>query len=315
MKTSTKSISSSLAGKSAAFTESHLSTTAGSCTESYLTLTDPDKTGFYNISAAALSGYNYFGVRGFLSGHDGGVIINVDCTGVSGPITLPECRMYVNGSEVFFSEVSNFVNGRILWNLVNCTTTVTTKLLYASLLAPDATVNINQNLNGTVIANNITISAESHRDDFLAELSNGVTVTATKVWTDYGTGAPADTSITLQLYRSTDGGATTTAYGSPVTLDATSGWSYSWTDLPTGSLYTVTEMAVMKGSTNVTASYAATYSTETGVSSGTITVSNLYLYLLPNTGGAGPRNLSAGRHALPERAACDFATEAEATTL
>ena len=43
----------------------------------------------------------------------------------------------------------------------------------------------------------------------------------------------------------------------------------------------------MRGSTNVTASYHATYSTQTGVASGSITVSNQYLYALPETGGAG----------------------------
>ncbi len=166
---------------------------------------------------------------------------------------------------------------------------MTTRLLYASLLAPDASITVGQNLNGTVIGNNVTISAESHRDDFVGSLSNGVTVTGSKVWTDYGTGAPANTSVTFQLYRSTDGGATRTAYGSPVTLNSTTGWTYDWTELPTGSLYTIVETTVLKGSTDVTTSYAATYSTQTGISSGTITVSNLYLYALPNTGGIGTR--------------------------
>lgn len=293
VKASTKSIASSLAGKSTVNVTSHLSTSAGSCTESYLTLTDPDKVGIYNITASALSGYTYFGVQGFQSGHDGTVIINVNCAGVSSNITLPECRMYYGSggtaTAVNFAEVTSFVNGRILWNLVNCTTTVTTRLLYASLLAPDASITVGQNLNGTVIGNNVTISAESHRDDFVGSLSNGVTVTGSKVWTDYGTGAPANTSVTFQLYRSTDGGATRTAYGSPVTLNSTTGWTYDWTELPTGSLYTIVETTVLKGSTDVTTSYAATYSTQTGISSGTITVSNLYLYALPKTGGIGTR--------------------------
>jgi len=291
--TSTKSIASSLAGKSTVNVTSHLSTSAGSCTESYLTLTDPDKVGIYNITASAISGYSYFGVQGFQSGHNGTVIINVNCAGVSSNITLPECRMYYGSggtaTAVNFAEVTSFVNGRILWNLVNCTTTVTTRLMYASLLAPDATITVGQNLNGTVIGNNVTISAESHRDDFVGSLSNGVTVTGSKVWTDYGTGAPANTSVTFQLYRSTDGGATRTAYGSPVTLNSTTGWTYDWTELPTGSLYTIVETTVLKGSTDITTSYAATYSTQTGVSSGTITVSNLYLYALPMTGGIGAR--------------------------
>lgn len=280
------SLSSSLAGRSDAYTESNLSTTGGSCDLSYLTLTDPDKVGFFNITAAQLAGYTYFGIKGFQTGHDGTVIINVDCTGASA-ITLPECRIYVDGTVVNFAEVTNFINGRVLWNLVNCSATVTTRLLYASLLAPNATVNIAQNMNGTVIGTNVTISAESHRDDFIGDLSNGVTVTANKVWSDYASGSPANTSVTLQLYRSTDGGATRTAYGTPVTIDSTAGWTYSWTELPTGSLYTVAETAVTQGSTDVTANYNATYSTQTGVSSGDITVSNQYLYSLPDTGGPG----------------------------
>ena len=291
LKTSVKSLSSSLAGNSAAYTTSHLSTTGGSCDLSYVTLTNPDKVGYFNITAAALATYNYFGVQGFQSGHNGAVIINVDCTGVSGTITLPECRMYVNGTALNFAEVTNFVNGRILWNLVNCTATVTTKLLYASLLAPDATINVAQNMNGTVIGNKVTITAESHRDDFLGSLSNGVTVTANKVWSDYASGSPANTSVTLQLYRSTDGGVSKTAYSTPVTLNTASGWSYSWTELPTGSLYTIVETAVTQGSTNVTANYKVTYSTQTGVSSGAITVTNQYLYALPSTGGPGVRGM------------------------
>lgn len=291
VKTSAKSRASSLAGNSDAYITPHLSTSAGSCTESYIALSNVDKVGFYNITASALSGYTYFGVQGFQSGHSGTVIINVDCSGFAGPLTLPECRMYYGSggtaTAVNFAEVTSFTNGRILWNLVNCTANVTTRLLYASLLAPDASVTLGQNMNGTVIANNVTVSAESHRDDFMGDMSNGVTVTGTKVWTDFGTGAPANTSVTFQLYRSTDGGTTKTAYGSPITLNATTGWSYNWTELPTGSLYTIVETTVLKGSTNVTTSYAATYSTQTGVASGTITVSNQYLYTLPETGGSG----------------------------
>lgn len=286
LKASSKSLASSLGGMSPAYTENHLSTSGGSCDLSYLTLTNPDKIGIFNITAAQLSTYSYLGVKGVQTGHDGGMIINVDCSGVSGTITLPECRIYMNGTLVNFAEVTNFVNGRVLVNLINCNATVNTRLLYASLLAPDATVNLQQNMNGTVIANKVTVSAESHRDDFVGRLNNGATVTGTKVWSDFGSGSPANTSVTLQLYRSTDGGATRTAYGTPVTLNSTTGWSYNWTELPAG-LYTIVETTVMKGTTNVTASYTPTYSTQTGVASGTITITNQYLYALPDTGGIG----------------------------
>ncbi|MEN6637547.1 MAG: LPXTG cell wall anchor domain-containing protein [Clostridiaceae bacterium] len=41
----------------------------------------------------------------------------------------------------------------------------------------------------------------------------------------------------------------------------------------------------------VTANYAATFSTQTGVASGSMTVSNRYLYALPETGGVGTTRL------------------------
>ena len=290
VKASCESLSSSLKSNSVnAYIADNLVPGAGSCDASYITLTNSDKVGFYNISASDLSHYGYFGVKGFQTGHNGTVIINVDCSGYSSAITLPNSLMYygTGNTSVPITETTNFVNGRILWNLYNYSGTVTTQLLYASLLAPNATVIVGANLNGTVIGNNVTINAESHRDDFIGDVQNGVTVTGNKVWSDYGAGAPANTSVTFQLYRSTDGGATKTAYGTPVTLNSTTGWSNNWLELPTGSLYTIVETAVTRGTTNVTASYAATYSTQTGVASGSITVTNQYLYALPETGGAG----------------------------
>ncbi len=267
---------------------SNLRTTGANYDNSYITLTNPDKVGFYNITAAQLSDYGFISVKGFQSGHNGTVIINVDCTGVTGTITPPESRMFVDGTLVSFSEVTNFTNGRILWNFINCNATINiSKVFYASVLAPNATINVSQNLNGTIIGNNVSISAESHRDDFLGGLDNGVTVTANKVWSDYGTGAPANTSITLQLYYSTDGGTTRTAEGTAVTLNSTTGWTHSWTEMPTGRLYTVVETSIMQGSTNMTTAYKTTYSTVNGVSSGAITVTNSYLYRLPSTGGPG----------------------------
>ncbi|RRF92742.1 MAG: hypothetical protein DUD26_05615 [Eubacteriaceae bacterium] len=43
--------------------------------------------------------------------------------------------------------------------------TIDAKLMIGSILAPGATVNLNQNLNGTCVADTIYVKAESHRDD------------------------------------------------------------------------------------------------------------------------------------------------------
>lgn len=40
-----------------------------------------------------------------------------------------------------------------------------------AVIAPGATVNINHNLNGTVVADNINVRAESHRTDFVGKIT------------------------------------------------------------------------------------------------------------------------------------------------
>lgn len=279
--------------------DSNLSTSAGSCDASYITLTDPGKVGIYNITASELDDYQYFGVKGFTSGTNevnGTVIINVDCSGY-GMLKLPECGMYVdNGSALGCSETINFINGKILWNFYHCTTSTTIendKNIYASMIALNATVITHSNLNGTIIANNVTISAESHRDDFVGDFSTGGTVTADKVWLGNDgnplSEAPANTSVTLQLYRSDDHGVTKTAYGDPVTLNSTSGWSYSWTDLSSEYEYSVEETQATESGSDVTDDYKITYSSDSSTAGETLYVYNQITYKLPDTGGAGSR--------------------------
>lgn len=271
--------------------ENHLNS-SGDGDSSYLTLTDPDKVGVYNISANDLNNYGYFGIKGFQSGNDGTVIINVDCSGALS-ITLPVCEMYVDNTMQNLKEVTNFVNGRIIWNFGDYSGVITTNRMYGTIIAPEATINVEQNLNGTIIGKNVTIKAESHRDDFVGRLSNGETVTVNKSWlgndgTQLNDSDLTGMKATFQLYRSSDGGETKTAFGDPVTLDGIDGvWKAVWNDLPTGVTYSVQETSITKDGVDVTGKYKTTYSAESCENSGTFDVSNQISYTLPNTGGAG----------------------------
>lgn len=286
-------ISSTISQMSPVNTNSSLNTSGGSCDASYLSLTDPDKVGVFNISANDLSHYSYFGIKGFQSGHDGTVIINVNCASAPTAIILPNCEMYVDGTMQNLMEVTDFVKGRVIWNFTGYNGTITTNRMYGTVIAPDATINVNQNLNGTIIGNNVTINAESHRDDFVGKLSTGETVTVNKSWIG-NDGSPlaasdvAGMAVTFQLYQSSDGGEINTAVGAAVTLDSNTGWTAVWNELPTGYTYSVEETGVTKDGVDVTGKYSTTYS-DSCFNSGTLNVTNqlIFIYTLPNTGGAG----------------------------
>ena len=76
--------------------------------------------------------------------------------------------------------------------------------------------------------------------------------------------------VTVQLNRVTNG--TSTAYGETVTLSADNDWTYAWDSLPNGS-YTVTELTIA-GVPLAESRYEASYSVTTGITHGTIVVTN-----------------------------------------
>ena len=219
--------------KNANVDASHLNKWGGSCNESYLQLTKQDGVGVYNIKASELSQYNRFGVKGLHTGTSGGaVVINVDCSGVK-TLNMPISKIEVDGQFIGFNETTQFRYNKVIWNFVNCdpSLTINTQLLYGVVLAPDATINVMQNLNGTIIGNNVNIRGENHRDDFVGKLTNDITVR--KVWKDSSgnvmTGKQVENlNVKVQLYQDDE------AFGSPVILNQQNGWSYTWHDLNEG---------------------------------------------------------------------------------
>lgn len=140
---------------------------------SKLILRSPSGVGVESIRASELE--SKFGrklqIDGFRSGHNGTVIINVDCEGVT-QVDLPQARVVLDGQEQGVGEVTEFYAGKVIWNFVNAGgVTIHTHLMTGAVIAPGATVNIGQNLNGTVVADRVNVNAESHRTDFLGKIT------------------------------------------------------------------------------------------------------------------------------------------------
>ena len=137
-----------------------------------INLDNPSSVGFYSIKASELNNYsnNPMRLTGFTKNGDGALIINVDCTGVD-TINLPPATIFIDGQEQSTNEVTEFSNGKVIWNFVNATgKTINTNRMTGMVIALGATVNINQNLNGTVIAEFVNVKAESHRTDFTGQI-------------------------------------------------------------------------------------------------------------------------------------------------
>ena len=137
---------------------------------SVIQLTEPSGVGVINLTAAQLDAKggngNIIRMSGFEGGKNGTIVVNVNCSGVS-RIDMPQAYIYVDGKQVSTSEVVEFSAGKVIWNFVNAEgVVINTNLMTGMVVAPGATVNITQNLNGTVVAENVNVQAESHRTDF-----------------------------------------------------------------------------------------------------------------------------------------------------
>ena len=94
-----------------------------------------------------------------------GLVINVDCSGVSS-VTIPKTYLRINGKTVGIGEVDTEFGdtGYVLYNFYNSDgTSITVQECTASVLAPNASLTLGPgNACGTFIGNNVTVKAESH---------------------------------------------------------------------------------------------------------------------------------------------------------
>ena len=144
----------------------------------YIRLTNPDAVGILNINGSKLNEYAGadLAIQGFASGHDGTIVFNVDCSGLK-TVTMPQrAKIFIDGKEQPTDEVVEFSAGKVVWNFINAEgVTINTWQMTGMVLALGATVNVNQNLNGTVVAENVYVKGESHRTDFTGKIVHTTT--------------------------------------------------------------------------------------------------------------------------------------------
>ena len=200
-------IASNLAG----YVETGVEYTGASSSVEYsvLKITNPAGVGVVHYTASELSSElgHYVRIDGFRTGTNGTVVINVDCSGAS-VINMPKALVCVDGKVQGTSEVVEFSNGKVIWNFLNAEgVTINTQQMTGMIVAPGATVNIQQNLNGTVVADIVNVNAESHRTDFTGKVTepegdaSGYYITVQKVETGYVGTTLSGAEFDLYIYN------------------------------------------------------------------------------------------------------------------
>ncbi len=163
LQTDVQTISDSLAAKS--------STVGSTITQngSSYTLSSDSDFGVINLTASELTSAISFYFNGSSSDT---IIVNVDCEGRSS-YSLPGYNpIYINGIEQSTSETTTFTEGKVLWNFYNCSgTQLTISKGVGAVIAVGADITANSNWNGTIIADNVYCSGETHRSDFVGKTS------------------------------------------------------------------------------------------------------------------------------------------------
>ncbi|MBE6758823.1 MAG: Cna B-type domain-containing protein, partial [Ruminococcaceae bacterium] len=168
------------------------------------------------------------------------IIFNIDTTALNGAdLTFFDTTM--TADKLTNSEDSALKDNNILWNFyqmengapVSYDGKITVGGTWmGTVLAPDATVYCRAGLNGSIIADKVTTTAETHKSDYTGErvISTTVSVTVTKIWEDVPSMRPE--FISIQLLRDGKVIETVQLSESNVTTDGDYKWYYTFTDLP-----------------------------------------------------------------------------------
>lgn len=138
-------------------------------------LNDSDGAGFYTVTAKELQDIANFSdrklrLKGFHPEKNGSIVINVDCTGIT-KFVIPDATIFIGDQEQSTNETTNFTAGKVIWNFTNAEgVEIETRQMTGMVIALGASVKISRNLNGTVVAENIKVEAESHRTDFTGDV-------------------------------------------------------------------------------------------------------------------------------------------------
>ncbi|MBR6624301.1 MAG: Cna B-type domain-containing protein, partial [Ruminococcus sp.] len=178
------------------------------------------------------------------------LVINMDLAGYGSEYSQSfSMKFKKNGEDLNNLEESIYGGTSILWNYYDSSNetdgTFSGNILLqntviGSVLAPKALVSAGSNVDGTIIANVIKTSAETHRSDFLSP--SGLTVQ--KTWSD-GNNQHLTGSVEVQLYSANVPDADIfkfddeeyaasiglQKYGEPVKLSSENGWRHNWGNL------------------------------------------------------------------------------------
>ena len=177
------------------------------------------------------------------------VLINVDTEGASTVNIKSQIKLeYTDGTTRNSHETEDFDDAVILWNFINQPENQMISInspFQGTILAVGDTVDVHQNVDGSIIADTVLVNAETHRWDLQANETivpiiklaamnhllslDTTTVSGTKTWDDYDNKFNTrPTSITVQLLQNGEVFQTKT-----VTPSKEGEWHYEFTDLPT----------------------------------------------------------------------------------
>ena len=177
------------------------------------------------------------------------VLINVDTEGASTVNIKSQIKLeYTDGTTRNSHETEDFDDAVILWNFINQPENQMISInspFQGTILAVGDTVDVHQNVDGSIIADTVLVNAETHRWDLQANETvvpiiklaamnhllslDTTTISGTKTWDDYDNKFNTrPTSITVQLLQNGEVFQTKT-----VTPNKEGEWHYEFTDLPT----------------------------------------------------------------------------------
>jgi len=177
------------------------------------------------------------------------VLINVDTEGASTVNIKSQIKLeYTDGTTRNSHETEDFDDAVILWNFINQPENQMISInspFQGTILAVGDTVDVHQNVDGSIIADTVLVNAETHRWDLQANETvvpiiklaamnhllslDTTTVSGTKTWDDYDNKFNTrPTSITVQLLQNGEVFQT-----KKVTPNKEGEWHYEFTDLPT----------------------------------------------------------------------------------
>lgn len=137
----------------------------------------PDENGriVINLSPEVLQSGTPLTIKGVSPDADGDtIIINVDTGGEDDYTITSQIKViYSDGTERDNKETEDFGDNHLLWNFVDRTaddlqytgTIHVDRPFQGSMLAPSATIEANQNIDGNIIADKVIVNAETHRWD------------------------------------------------------------------------------------------------------------------------------------------------------